>query len=730
MRIQKFTCWAVALLAVAMLWGCGSSGGSGGSDVVASPDADTVQTLGVNNCLTCHEGGGDPFAPQVANSWANNIHGNANNSPGDLNDQFCLDCHDPLNDASLVGFTDGRAVVVGCEACHGGGSAHRGIGPLPYTRPGVEQCAQCHNADFPHGFAPEGVNIAEDFVASPHTNSLNEHVFAEEGSTDVRARCAKCHSNAGAKMFAEIDGDYDTLSSMLSNDELPVADPGAIDCATCHQAHQENELLEAATAGRSSEFNTCTNCHQLLDDDGNKIIAYHDPVANQYGVDEEIITDTHFATPGNFVSANTEDITGYAMDFSDERACRNCHNPHNADNTINHQWAASKHADTTAAGAWAHYNWTEVPGAVRNDGSVVPPWGDRSACQQCHSTSGIIAYLEANEDGDASDYTPPLDYNANYKPEMLHCNGCHSDSLGGLRDTSAITADYTDAPFTYPDADGSNICLACHTGRQSGDSIKNSAADFADTGFINSHYLTAGGTVYRASGYEYDVDADADTDNYANLPYFAHDLVGTAEEPGTGSGGPCIGCHLTSEESHSFQPVARDESTGLITAVTSDVCIACHDGGHGPAFVAEGGDAADVEAAAEVLNAEEEKFQASLDALAAQLSEIGFPYLGHYPYFDATDWTDGGAYDGQNLMGAAFNFNLLAHDPGAYAHNRNYAKKLIYDSLDYADNAAFDESVGAAIDALVTADALAATEASFAKAYLDGDSETDGVQRP
>ncbi len=48
-------------------------------------------------------------------------------------------------------------------------------------------------------------------------------------------------------------------------------------------------------------------------------------------------------------------------------------------------------------------------------------------------------------------------------------------------------------------------------------------------------------------------------------------------------------------------------------------------------------------------------------------------------------------------MGAAFNFNLLEHDPGAYAHNRIYTKRLIYDSIDWVDDGIMNYSVGATL---------------------------------
>jgi hypothetical protein len=51
-------------------------------------------------------------------------------------------------------------------------------------------------------------------------------------------------------------------------------------------------------------------------------------------------------------------------------------------------------------------------------------------------------------------------------------------------------------------------------------------------------------------------------------------------------------------------------------------------------------------------------------------------------------------------MGAAFNFNLLVHDPGAFVHNRMYVKRLIYDSIDWVDDGIMNYSVGATLDAL------------------------------
>ncbi len=724
MRKNKYLAIVVASLFLSTLWGCGSNLDSGGDQTGPDSTLADAQPLGINNCLTCHQGG--VVAVNVAETWAAGVHGNDDSSPNGLTDPACLACHDQLGDGATL---SPARPVVSCESCHGGGQYHNGIAAgIPFAVPDSNRCGQCHNNTFPHGFSPEGKGIVEAFQISPHSRSLNASVFVT-GTTNVRARCSKCHSDEGAKQYLNVDGDYAYLSANLPNTLAPLSDASNIECRTCHSPHQEEKLLEALTAGRSAQFNTCTNCHQLVKNDLTKISAYHDPAVNTYGALGEIITDTHFAVPGVFPGgaargANQVDIAGYSMDFADGRVCLNCHNPHDADTTINNQWADSDHADKAAAGAWAHYNWTEtgIAGELRLDGTAT---SDRTTCQRCHTMRGFIK-MATETLGDTPAFVPFNDYQPSYKPEMLHCNGCHTDSVGNLRPVAAVKVQYTNVTTAtvYPDASSSNICIACHTGLESGESIKASPADFTNAAFINSHYLTGGGTLYTTTGYEYT------TQDYTNVPFYAHDKIGTAAATGTGDKGPCVGCHLTAVESHSFQPVERDETTGLIVAITSQVCATCHAGEHGPAFVAKGGIAAAVQAAASFLNTEEEDFKAALESLSAQLTAAGHPFLGGYPYFATGDWTNSGTYVGKDLMGAAFNYNLLEHDPGAYAHNRIYTKRLIYDSIDYVDDTQFNGSVAAAIDALVLSGDLSSAEGEQAKTYLDGVSGTTGIQRP
>ena len=89
---------------------------------------------------------------------------------------------------------------------------------------------------------------------------------------------------------------------------------------------------------------------------------------------------------------------------------------------------------------------------------------------------------------------------------------------------------------------------------------------------------------------------------------------------------------------------------------------------------------------------------------------VGLPACGTAPATNATNWCDGVAApclaDGKQNMGALFNLNMLQHEPGAFAHNRYYTKRLIYDSIDWLDDKAMNKRVGATLPTLLTGTTL------------------------
>ena len=62
------------------------------------------------------------------------------------------------------------------------------------------------------------------------------------------------------------------------------------------------------------------------------------------------------------------------------------------------------------------------------------------ACQRCHTTTGFVAYADALRTGNiaraqmlsagTNAVAALVASSAQFKPEMLKCNGCHTDNNG------------------------------------------------------------------------------------------------------------------------------------------------------------------------------------------------------------------------------------------------------------------------------------------------------------
>jgi hypothetical protein len=605
----------VVLLSAALFGGCGSSG----EGVPPASGAVTgATTVGINVCTGCHT--------EVTADWLTSKHANAANgldSPGSPTvgqiTTCTKNCHDPNGDSANIvaaGYIGTKPrPVVGCEACHGGGSLHYGSGPI-------------------------------FLLANTAGTSL--------GSVKV-----------------------------------------------------------------SGQYVMCTSCHALLNSSGTgTVAATHDPASSVTPTGSQYtITDTHFASAGNWSGlqgANiVMNISGYAMNYARDTVCTDCHNPHKTAD-INREWAASGHAfrgpenPPATYNPWSHYNWT--CDAAANCGAM-GTYGDRTTCQRCHTTTGFAAYADALGSGNTTlanaIYTgslPPLAYNANFKPEMLECKGCHSDNRGSLRNPRAYKARYqipvggfpsdypinADVSYQYPDISASNVCMPCHTGRGSGKAIHNlntgqtAAVNFSNLGFPDGHYLTGGGTMFKGTAYEYVGRSYFDPASYK------HNRIGTPNAPNTGSNGPCIGCHMDRpgmSGNHLFEPISTN--TGTII-VSSEICFNCH-----------AGSSIDF---GRVVQDEKDNFEFALEALGTELDIVsGYTFTTDYPYFFSTNWLSAGDTDttgnttGKNNLGAAFNMSLLHHEPGAYVHNSRYVKRLIYDSLDWIDDKQMNYSVGATL---------------------------------
>lgn len=355
--------------------------------------------------------------------------------------------------------------------------------------------------------------------------------------------------------------------------------------------------------------------------------------------------------------------------------CFACHNPDDPENADKReQWMESAHG-----GHIAEVKEGNVTGVVTEE--EAPAWvhydfkgDDRQACQRCHTSTGFMNLAD-----DPANYDPANNtfFAIGEQREMLYCWACHTDNEGTIRDPGKFEnfAPYSapeDRISNVPDVKGSNVCLSCHSGRTSGAEVEE-AEEIAGENFgdFNSHYLAAGGVLFKTIGYEYD-GASYSSSIHAGV--------------GSGDNGPCVACHMGGDAGHTFS--VAETAEGNITAINSynATCAECHP---------------DEESRLETANELRDGYEASIEALEDQLAEKGIYYNSHaYPYFYPTsneskqtypnaykDWQD------KNVLGAAFNLNMLAHEPGAFIHNPRYTKQLLYDSIDYLDNGEMDSSV-------------------------------------
>ena len=442
-------------------------------------------------------------------------------------------------------------------------------------------------------------------------------------------------------------------------------------------------------------------------------------------------------------------IEGYVIKQDTDRKliCGDCHRADN-DVTINQQWADSAHAghiltagvvqdSETKYSAWAHYDWDSV--GFQSCQQCHTSTGNSNFMKS--QVEGIDYNPVNNDFSHLEGWTSSN--KSSGQNELLYCWGCHKEVENGTllapNDKGITTTNWADGSYlpdgsaarlpinvTLPNLGKSNACMGCHSGRgnietlMGKDFMPNPAAILSITNATTfstpkptatataTHYMNAGATIFNELtkvGYEFP------TRDYAN-PHFRHDSTN------------CVACHMKSASSHSFSVVSKNATTGEITAINTQAsCDGCHSVIVMNATVLQQ-TAAGYEQAMEVLN----------DALTAK----GYIWTPNHPYFkfdfngdkvlDVADnlytftnpttkvvsyhvdvpegatvaegWKDVNAdniIDSndsvsvnplwllQGDLGAAHNYNYLHYESGAYAHNSLYAKRLIFDSVDWLD---------------------------------------------
>lgn len=448
-----------------------------------------------------------------------------------------------------------------------------------------------------------------------------------------------------AAMFAMYGCGSDNRESNI--DQQSASYQASADCISCHATNKTSPVTGALIVEewKKSAHNleggaACTDCHTNSGHpNGGAIVA--------------AVQDTQCGTCHTAASLGAEHFSPFANLTSAQYVsqvdaagvqCRQCHNPHDTTSLIqyNKDWAESGHGDIAFSNDGDSNN---------NSVNSHYAWLVRNSCAKCHSTSGYKTVLAGG--------TPAVTYKKN---EAIMCSACHSDYSWKRRDPGAQTLEYTynSAAITLPDVGDSNLCIVCHGGRGNVQSARSSrfAGHHAPTGAdLYAEYTHLG---YEFSGL-----------SYAKKSYFAHDTIGVAD-----GSGPCVSCHMKAANSHTFE-VATKNSSGVITAIkTKAVCDACHTPG------------TQYEMTAAKLEEESAGYQEAGTLLKAYLANTVVNYKNA-----AITYNSSAEVMPDNEYGAYQNSLLPSEDPGGYAHNRYYVKRLLFDSIDFLDNGAFDGTI-------------------------------------
>ncbi|MFU8772412.1 MAG: polyheme membrane-associated cytochrome C, partial [Anaerolineales bacterium] len=243
--------------------------------------------------------------------------------------------------------------------------------------------------------------------------------------------------------------------------------------------------------------------------------------------------------------------------------------------------------------------------------------------------------------------------------------------VGAVRFPSGVSLDSGNA--------GSNMCLNCHQGRQSGVGVE-AAITRAGVGddtvtealsFMNPHYAPAGGTLYGTEvqgAYEYAGNAYNGHFTHvqmANTCVQCHDTHSLEVKVNT-----CSTCH---------SQVSSAEDLQLIRFSEIDF--------DGDGDVSEGlaGEIASMKAF--LLEAIMDYAMDNTDADAIVYSSARHPYFfidsNENRVADADEVNSANRYVTwtPRLLRAAYNYQWVSKDPGAYAHNPMYTMQILYDSL-------------------------------------------------
>ena len=715
MRTTKLVYLALSALLALTLWGCGSNRDSGGNQTTAEAgtfgtDSTGVKFVGAGICIGCHQD--FTWSAEAVQAYLGSKHVMHSTHINAASGDTCLGCHDPIGDSKTIEpyFQDflvanpellaayvkanGEGPIpatglaaIGCENCHGAGGQHYGIGPIPTATPDYNACGQCHNANFDHNsHHPYADNIVENYKMSGHINSIET---AHGTPAELRARCARCHSDEGFRLYAPetVGLDSDGLKAALDS-KAPLTNVSPVQCRTCHDPHSGELRANATTTNVdddgdaatprvakvsfSASFNLCISCHM------NFLTATWDQPAGKFTYRQtagKVLQHSGAGTQGHFDDPATPEVEGFNINAADENACLNCHDPH----------GATKFAQPFAAGIAEE--WGQAKGF---HGDYKGPAFDHG-CTPCHSPLGLVELTQGAAYSEVDTEVGAIGCVACHDLQQKNAAGTAFE-LGSRRSVEfafdnartiyaqEVAANNSGASLeTVQGVEDNALCLTCHSGRESTASVDDKiAASAGPYSFTNIHYLAAGATLFgtQAKGaYE-----------YAGKSYsskFEH----------VASNDLCVECHNAHSgelylTSPGFGPSGCDSCHSVVASTgdyESDV-LAVRDIRMAGSFVDYDGDGNNTEGMYYEVAGMIAKLEATLNADGLLYRPASYPYF--FPVGTTVFERTNAAKLTAKQLRAAYNLQVASKDPGAYAHNGTYIIEILYDSIEDIGGAA------------------------------------------
>lgn len=491
MKRDSGTFLFIALALAMLLPGCWGSSKStsvsvgGGGGVLA-----TATAVGIDKCYNCHANTAID-GTRIFEGWALSRHANYDNSYDGWDDlvegttsyhgyrpgydpaeqDTCGVCHNPnddaLNLAMYVGPGSGTTprFVVGCEACHGGGSLHFGVGPIGGPTLGeyavaastgqssqYNTCRSCHgdtfhttrtyrlisDTHFDNGARAVGSDIQGYVIRKALNTSCTDcHLTHRFSLVENRAWHLSAHGDfAGAAW-----NHYDWKQSNRQACQRCHTTTGYVNYTSDQASYNPANNVFVATDNQS-EMLYCYGCHQV--DEGGMMEARR-TVASAY-------------LPGGPGANDNVEITGKG----NSELCINCHSGREAGSQVKAILAGLTNpggADNVSFGTFnSHY--LAAAGTLFQDNTF-------SAADNTFTGPGAYQFPGKNYAKVSYFEHDSIPYTTGNGEEGGPCVGCHMSSPNN--DNNYETGTHSFMPVIHDNNDvmtelTSTKCAECHAG--------------------------------------------------------------------------------------------------------------------------------------------------------------------------------------------------------------------------------------------------------------------------